>query len=171
MIELKHFSEDDLPAYLNALNKETAFSLFNFSGPNFSYPVTMSQIKSFIKNNQIDSVEMYTIWSVESNEQVGYVHLTDIDLINQSTMIKRFFIDKDHRGKGYGGEAIEKLKSIVFKDKQLHRLTLTVFDHNQSAARLYEKHGFEYEGKMRDARYFDRTFYTLNMMAIVDSSR
>lgn len=59
--------------------------------------------------------------------------------------IGRFLIDPQKQGRGLGTEALKGFLEILFENKHIRSITLTVFDHNQEAIRLYEKLGFKIE--------------------------
>ncbi|KAH7037929.1 putative GNAT family acetyltransferase [Microdochium trichocladiopsis] len=62
----------------------------------------------------------------------------------------------EHRGKGYGAEAIEWSLWYGFRMAGLHRIQIQAFSFNDGACRLYgEKLGFKEEGRQRDHVWFD----------------
>ena len=58
-----------------------------------------------------------------------------------SAWLNGFYIDKKYRSKGYGKEALDKLKELM-KAKDYNRLALSVV-HGNPAERLYRKNGFD----------------------------
>lgn len=60
-------------------------------------------------------------------------------------------IAQAHQGKGYGSEAIRWALEWAFKTAGLHRVTVKCFGWNDGAKRLYERLGFTYEGRVREA--------------------
>ncbi|WII40453.1 GNAT family protein [Paenibacillus thiaminolyticus] len=74
---------------------------------------------------------------------------------NRSARIGKVLIgNKSSRGKGYGTQIMQQALRIGFEELQLHRISLGVFDFNESARRCYEKLGFVQEGVTRDARRY-----------------
>jgi L-phenylalanine/L-methionine N-acetyltransferase len=57
-------------------------------------------------------------------------------------------IDPDFSGKGYGSKMIEEIIALGQK-RNLKRLELSTATFNTKAIKLYEKHGFKYEGVLR----------------------
>lgn len=53
---------------------------------------------------------------------------------------------KDYRGQGYGKELFFAMEEWA-KESQITRLELTVMTHNQQALHLYERMGFQIEGR------------------------
>ncbi|KXJ94464.1 GNAT family acetyltransferase [Microdochium bolleyi] len=64
-------------------------------------------------------------------------------------------IHADHRGKGYGGEAIEWGLWYSFQMAGLHRVQIQAFGFNEGAVKLYTKLGFREEGRQRDFMWFN----------------
>ncbi|CAB3901029.1 Spermidine N(1)-acetyltransferase [Achromobacter insuavis] len=59
--------------------------------------------------------------------------------------------DDVNRGKGAGTEALKLMLDFAWRDLNLQRVWLRVFESNVRAQRAYEKAGFEVEGVMRRA--------------------
>lgn len=57
--------------------------------------------------------------------------------------------ESERRGQGYGTEATRLALRFGFEELNLHRIELSVFEHNPAGIRAYEKAGFELEGRLR----------------------
>ncbi len=57
--------------------------------------------------------------------------------------IGRFVIDPRKTGLGLGTEALKRFVDFILEDDNIKSISLTVFDFNQKAKRIYEKLGFE----------------------------
>ena len=57
--------------------------------------------------------------------------------------IGRFVIDSRKTGLGFGTEALKRFVDFILEDDNIKSISLTVFDFNQKAKRIYEKLGFE----------------------------
>ncbi len=64
---------------------------------------------------------------------------------------------------------IEEILKIAFKELNLHRVSLGVFDFNYSAIACYEKAGFIKEGLLRDARKTGNEYWSLWEMSILEN--
>lgn len=64
-------------------------------------------------------------------------------------------IHADHRGKGYGAEAIEWALWYAFQMAGLHRVQIQAFAFNEGAIKLYRRLGFTEEGRQRDFMWFN----------------
>ena len=59
-----------------------------------------------------------------------------------------FVLDKEYRGRGIGGEALEKTVTCVYNDFGIRPIVLGCHRENQRAAAFYRKHGFQETGYM-----------------------
>jgi putative acetyltransferase len=76
-------------------------------------------------------------------------------------------VHDDWQGKGVGTALMEAVTSLADKWLNLTRLELTVFVDNQPAIHLYEKFGFETEGRLRRYAFRDGQFVDVYLMARV----
>lgn len=71
----------------------------------------------------------------------------------------------DHDGQGIGTALLMALLEAADRWLDLHRIELTVFIDNDRAIRLYERHGFEREGILRDWAVRDGSYVDAVAMA------
>ena len=84
------------------------------------------------------------IETIDGKEKVGFLMIAGLD--NPSKEIEWTRIILDVKGKGYGQETLEMLKSWAFDDLKFHRAWLDCKDHNTRALHVYEKAGLVREG-------------------------
>lgn len=100
-------------------------------GPMISYPLNYDKIK-----------ELENTFSIfDENIFIGMVQEIRIDKDN--IHIGRFILDPRKTGLGLGTEAMKMFIKLIFGDKNIRSISLTVFDFNQRARKLYDKLGFE----------------------------
>ena len=104
----------------------------------------------------------------QTNEFLGEVVLNFIDSINRSASIRIGISGAQHRGKGYGSEAIILMLRYGFNILHLHRIELSVYDINPRAIHVYEKIGFRREGLQRDVLYLHGIFHNMITMSILE---
>ncbi len=105
--------------------------LEQWAGSNFTFPLTVEEI--------YDQKNMYSIFLYD--EFVGIIQKIRIE--DSNIHIGRFFINPKRTGIGLGGKALLEFVKMIFKDLSVDSISLTVFDYNISAKKLYEKLGFE----------------------------
>ncbi|WP_240479831.1 GNAT family N-acetyltransferase [Paenibacillus wynnii] len=103
-----------------------------------------------------------------TDQLVGEVVLNEIDPINRSANIRICIQGSQHRGKGYGTEAMIHMIRYGFNTLNLHRIHLGVYDFNPRAMHVYEKIGFQREGIERDSLYQDGEFHDMILMAMLE---
>lgn len=73
-----------------------------------------------------------------------------LDADDSEYWIYRLMIDEKFQSKGYGKAAMEKLTDRIKEDKEHHKIYLSFEPENDLAKKLYEKLGFEADGRVID---------------------
>ena len=95
------------------------------------------------------------------DEIVGLVSLVSVDHLNQSSELHIMIGKEGNRGQGAGTFSIKEMLKHAFFNLNLQRVELSVLEDNLRAKNLYEKLGFQYEGRKRKARYKNGAFKDL----------
>jgi UDP-4-amino-4,6-dideoxy-N-acetyl-beta-L-altrosamine N-acetyltransferase len=103
-----------------------------------------------------------------SGRLIGVVQLVDIDLVHRSAELTIRLGDEDDRGRGYGTAALKLAIDHAWRDLNLHRVWLRVFEDNLRAIQAYKKAGFKQEGVMREAAYIDGRYVGLVIMGTLN---
>lgn len=111
----------------------------------------------------------YMIEHKKTGQTVGIVSLINIDYKNRSAECIIDIGAKDMWGKGVGTAAVSLILEFAFLELNLHRVYLQVFSFNKKAIKLYEKTGFIYEGKQREALYRMGKWHDIVMMSILEN--
>lgn len=82
---------------------------------------------------------------------IGTIQLINISAIHRSAELTIRIGDDVNRGKGAGTDALKLMLDFAWRDLNLQRIWLRVFESNVRAKRAYEKAGFQVEGVMRRA--------------------
>ncbi|MEU9120868.1 GNAT family protein [Streptomyces sp. NPDC048506] len=106
----------------------------------------------------------------ETGTYLGDLALSQIDRHNAHGTF-RIALAAEATGRGIGTEAIRLLLDYAFDRVRLHRVQLEVFAFNDRARRAYEKCGFEVEGRMREALFWDGAWHDVVVMAALGSRR
>ena len=86
--------------------------------------------------------ELENVFSIfNQREFIGMIQGVRIDKDN--IHIGRFIIEPRKTGLGFGTAALKRFIDFLFEDDNIKSISLTVFDFNQKAKRIYEKLGFE----------------------------
>jgi RimJ/RimL family protein N-acetyltransferase len=98
---------------------------------------------------------------------LGHVHVSNIQSMFRSADIGLGIGLVSDRGQGYGGEALTLAVRYCWNELNLQRVALTVLGDNPAALRLYERLGFEVEGRLRRATYVGGQFHDVMVMSIL----
>jgi RimJ/RimL family protein N-acetyltransferase len=92
----------------------------------------------------------YSIIDKNTNELIGTCGFVELDHLNQTGEVG-IFIGKKYWNRGCGTEAIILLLDYGFKALNLHSVLIRVYSFNERAKKCYEKVGFKFIGKRREA--------------------
>lgn len=118
------------------------------------HPYKLKNAKEFIKmtHQKIRKKKAFElgIELKETKEIIGMMSLMNIDYNNKNAEIG-YWLGKKYWGKKIMKEAIKLILNFGFKKLRLVRIYARVMHPNISSAKLLEKSGFQYEGRMRKA--------------------
>jgi [ribosomal protein S5]-alanine N-acetyltransferase len=162
--------------YLRGLEKnDIAGNWFNwFNNPEITYYMTNGErpnsheslVKYYdqIKNSKDDFV--FAIVCKKNNEHIGNCGLHAFDKISRQAKLGIVIGEKKYQGRGIGKEAVRLLIKYGFETLNLNKITLKVNSENVIAVRIYKKHGFVQEGKLRDDIYKNGRYYDSFVMSL-----
>ncbi|WP_108651051.1 GNAT family N-acetyltransferase [Dongshaea marina] len=119
-----------------------------WSGPLYSWPITVSQIES-----QNQKAEVHSFWFTQSEEKIGFIELNQISK-NECRLCRVIINPLAGRGKGYGKQMIQLAISHACNELGARLISLDVFEHNLLAKRCYEAVGFELTRRQTGIRKF-----------------
>jgi RimJ/RimL family protein N-acetyltransferase len=146
--------------HLVALEPEKMAELFNRWAGDTEYwrlansdpviPFSAESIKTWLEEHSFDKDNFFfAINRLQDNRPIGDINLSGIDWIHRNAYLGISIGEREEWSKGYGTDAVRVILRFAFKELNLHRVSLTVFDYNQRAKRAYEKAGFRTEGRQR----------------------
>lgn len=170
MIKLEYFTADDFQLLIDWISDDDL--LMNWAGTQFSYPLTESKLNRYIREAndfKESSTMVYKAVDTETGKTVGHISLTAVNRENRSARITRVLVgDTAERGKGIGEKITKAVMQIGFKDLNLHRMSLGVYDVNVSGLRCYKKCGFRIDGVLRDISRHGDTYWSITEMSILE---
>ena len=109
---------------------------------------------------------LFAIRPLNDETLLGLLEFDGIDWSNRTTFVSIGIGAAEHRGRGYGADAMRVALRFAFSELNLHRVCLTVFSYNEPAIALYERLGFVREGGYRehierDGQHYDMILYGL----------
>jgi len=116
-----------------------------------------------------EDVRIFAIRQKNDRKLIGTCQLFAINFINRSAELQIRIGDIAEQGKGFGTEAVKLLLKFGFKDLNLHRIYLHVFENNVRAIKIYNKVGFKKEGVLKDAEFIDGKYLNVIPMSILEN--
>ena len=170
MLTLEYFEPSDFDQLIKWVKDEEL--MMNWCGSLFSFPLTQKSMEWYIENvNNLETSDafMYRVVDTATKAVVGHISLGSISRKNRSGRISRVLIgSNDNRGKGCCQAMVKAILKIGFEDLKLHRISLGVYDFNQSAIKCYQKSGFTIEGTTRDVLQFKGDWWSLIEMSMLE---
>jgi RimJ/RimL family protein N-acetyltransferase len=117
------------------------------SSPVSQFPPNMD--KEWLEKENFDSY-IFLIRRLADDQSIGFIELDGIDWRSGNGWVGIAIGERENWGKGYGTDAFRILIRFAFRELNLRRLSLTVFEYNPRAQRSYEKLGFQVEGRDRE---------------------
>jgi len=107
------------------------------------------------------------IISIDSEEIIGLVSLTQIDFIHRNAKL-HIMIDKHHQNKGAGSFGVKSMIDHAFLNYGLHRIELDVLADNKRAQHVYEKCGFIKEGIKKQAAFKNGEYRDMYIYSLIN---
>ncbi len=162
---IRALEEEDLELVHQWNNSHTLMTYW-FEEPYESF----SELVELYHKHLHDQTERRFIIELRTSEDqqacIGLVELTEIDYIHRNAEYS-VLIDPAHQGQGYGLQATRCALQHAFQALNLHKVYLLVDQRNQAAIHLYEKVGFQTEGKLVDEVFTDGQYQTLMRMGLL----
>ena len=100
-------------------------------GPKISYPLIVQSLQ-----------KMEGIFSIFAEEEfIGVIQ--KIKLEDKNLHVGRFLIAPHRQGQGLGRKAFQYFLQKMFENEEIESISLTVFESNPIAKKLYQKEGFK----------------------------
>ena len=166
LVRLRALTTADLPMLVEWRNDPEIRTLLG----GWSLPVSLeSEQEWFEKARHAESTRRLAIEVLADGGYIGNIGLYDIDWKDRKAEYGILIGDKTAWGKGYGLDASTALLAHAFRELNLHRVFLRVLAHHGRAIRLYEKIGFQAEGRLRQDVFRGGAYQDTLIMGILAS--
>jgi RimJ/RimL family protein N-acetyltransferase len=170
MIKLEYFTAADFALLIDWISDEEL--LMNWAGSHFRFPLTAEKLDWYIRDaNDFEEsgTLIYKAVDTSTGKTVGHISLTAVNRGNRSARITRVLVgDTAERGKGLGEQITRAIMQIGFEELNLHRMSLGVYDVNESGLRCYQKCGFRVDGVLRDISRHGDSYWSITEMSILE---
>ena len=127
----KGIEKDNISLLCKWSNERGEIFQEQWMGTEVSFPLTYEKIEN-LENK-------FSIFNDE--EFIGMIQ--EVRVEEDNIHIGRFVLNPTKTGSGLGTKALKEFIYFIFKDENIRSISLTVFDFNKSAKRVYDKLGFE----------------------------
>jgi RimJ/RimL family protein N-acetyltransferase len=160
-ITLRAIEREHLPNYVRWFSEPAVLEYFG------TYlPMSLAQEQAWYEKQLQDSSACN--FAVElDGRHIGGAGFAQIDGRNRSAELGLFVGDPELWDQGLGHDILEVLVRYGFEQLNLNRVYLKVFAENKRAVHLYEKIGFQHEGRWRQAEYRHGCYQDMLWMSIL----
>jgi RimJ/RimL family protein N-acetyltransferase len=127
--------------------------------------VSVKSIKEYFERQ--NSGFNFMIHTQTDDKVIGFIGLDGIDWIARDCWVGIAIGERSYWGKGYGTDAMNLILSFAFRQLNLNRVSLSVFEYNPRGIRSYEKCGFSHEGRIRGFIHREGKRWDLLFMGIL----
>jgi RimJ/RimL family protein N-acetyltransferase len=127
-------------------------------------PITLDSTKEYLKNI-LENDGSFVLLCINEDSIIG-----SIDVVRKKRLEECHVADigmcikKEYRNKGIGTKLLQEMIEICREEKKIKKIELDVFSNNVAGKKLYEKVGFEYEGRRKRSIIKDNKKIDLIMM-------
>ncbi|MBO8155508.1 MAG: GNAT family N-acetyltransferase [Bacillaceae bacterium] len=152
-MKIRHIEMEDAQSFARLLlqvDEESEFMLFEGGERTMDVSSAETRIKT-VKSENNSTI----IVAEDQGKLVGYLMAMGGQARrNRHSAYLVVGLLKDYRGQGLGTRMFQKLEEWS-REKNIHRLELTVISKNKAGVALYKKMGFEMEGVKKDSLYIN----------------
>lgn len=126
--------------------------LVQWAGSQYEWPLTADYLIQLHAGHNTSGAAEHIYRVSLDGVMIGTVMLMKFDPADNSAFVGRFLIgSEEHRGKGYGRQALMEVAKTGFEQFGLAAVKLGVFHFNLGAIKCYESVGFETYETQQDA--------------------
>jgi [ribosomal protein S5]-alanine N-acetyltransferase len=139
---LRDLEEKDASEFVKQGN-DKEINYFNWYLP---YPLTLAKAKKIIKKRSVEQKGHRWLYELgiflkENEKFVGIVSLYDVSKPENKAKLG-YWIGKEHRKKGYVGEAVKEIIRFAFQDLKLNKISAKTMEDNEKSMKLLKKLDF-----------------------------
>lgn len=161
-VRLRAIERGDIPAFVRWFNDPEVTQYLQMYMP-MSYAQEERWFDAHLDDHQRQVFGIETL----DGRLIGNVGLENIEWKDRKCVLGIVIGEKEYWGQGYGTDAIKTLLGFAFAHMNLHRVMLSVWDYNVRAQRCYVKCGFQQEGRLRQARYYNGAYHDEIVMGVL----
>lgn len=163
-VELRRHARENYSLYAGWYGDPEVWHLTSWTAS----PLSRSAVERLFEEREKSiTADSFAIHVRDEREPIGVISLMNVSEANASADMSIILGPSEERDQGHGADAISTLLDYAFRELDLHRVALSVFEFNEAAIATYEKLGFRKEGRYREAVKRDETFHDAILMSIL----
>ena len=151
---LSPVSFEDVEKYTEWVNDMETGLYLHLSSNIYDIDKERSALENTIRQNKV-----FSIIDKDTNKAIGICGIHDISNVHRTGTFGIFIGDKSYWNQGYGTEATALILDFAFNVLNLNSIDLDVIDYNQRGIKCYEKCGFKFVGRRRQAIFMAGSFH------------
>lgn len=172
LVELRPVSKDDLhKIYQWANDEELTFlgsgSQSAIQNNNPQEAITAHYERNLTNHDLWEHGNVFIVYTISTKEPIGKCDYRNLNPITRCAEIGLSIGERDYWGKGYGKDIILTLLNHLFYTLNIQRVQLGTWSGNTQAVKLYEKCGFQIEGRLRKNEFVQGEYYDTVLMGIL----
>lgn len=97
---------------------------------------------------------------------IGNASIHDIDWVSRAASFGLFLGEPASWNRGFGSDAVRTLVTFAFREMNLNKLRINVFDYNEKAKHVLLSHGFVQEGKLAQEFFRDGAYHDIVILSV-----
>lgn len=165
-VELRRHAPKNYPLYAEWYGDDEIWHLTSWA----KAPMGVAEVRRlFDEREMAGDDDSFAIHPRGVDRPIGVISLTSIDRGKRKANFSIILGSPEHRGMGYGTEALELILEYGFQKLKLERIGLSVFEFNEQAIAVYRRLGFKEEGRIRQAVVREGVYYDAVLMRLLHS--
>lgn len=174
LVELRPVSRDDLELLFHWANDEELTKLGHGSSSAYQNNNPKEDIEAFYEKNLTaqplwEYGRVFMVYTLGTGEPIGKCDYHNLNPITRAAEVGLSIGEREYWGKGYGFDILKTMLKHLFQTLNLERVQLDTWSGNTQAIRLYEKAGFQPEGRLRRNEFVEGAYYDTILMGILRS--
>ncbi|WP_327241349.1 GNAT family N-acetyltransferase [Streptomyces sp. NBC_01320] len=130
------------------------------------WPRSLSAVRERIERDRDEHDRDDFLVLLPDGTPIGHIALTDQDMVDGTAEIM-LMLDPDHRGRGYGVDAVDALVDLAFGELPMQRVQAVTHTTNTAALGVLDRAGFVQEGVRRSACLHRGRRYDVAVLALL----
>ncbi|MBN9656150.1 GNAT family N-acetyltransferase [Halobacillus sp. GSS1] len=174
LVELRPVSKGDMKHLFKWANDEEIANLAHGSGSAYQNNNPQEDIEAFYEKNLTaqplwETGRVFMVYTISTKVPIGKCSYSSLNPVTRAAEIGLSIGEREYWGHGYGMDIIQTLLKHLFHTLNLERVQLDTWSGNTQALRLYEKTGFQTEGRLRKNEYVDGAYHDTILMGMLRS--